>query len=105
MADPISLADLSLEYFADRIGEGFEVRLPEATERLVLEETQARENGGCPVAVRAGFSILLRGSSPTILLRQGTYPLEHEDLGRLDIFIVPIGRLPDGTFRYEACFS
>lgn len=105
MADPISVADLRLEHFAGRIGEGFEVRLPNATERLVLENTLARANHGCPVSVRPGFSIFLRGSTPTILLQQGTYPLEHEEMGRLDIFIVPIGREPDGTFRYEACFS
>ena len=35
---------------------------------------------------------------------QGTYRFEHPDLGRFDIFIVPIGRKGEGVY-YEAIFN
>jgi uncharacterized protein DUF6916 len=38
-------------------------------------------------------------------LAQGLYELEHQSLGRLDIFIVPVALGPDGSGRYEAIFN
>ena len=38
-------------------------------------------------------------------LEQRMYELEHESLGRLDIFLVPLGPGPDGRARYEAVFN
>jgi hypothetical protein len=38
------------------------------------------------------------------VLPQATYPVEHDELGRMEIFLVPIG--PDGSgMRYEAVFA
>lgn len=49
------------------------------------------------------FSIFFRGPVD-VYLPQMTYRMEHDALGALDLFIVPIGREPDG-FRYEAVFN
>ena len=49
------------------------------------------------------FSIFFRGPLE-YLLQQGTYRMEHEKMGALDIFIVPVGKEPEG-FRYEAVFN
>ena len=49
------------------------------------------------------FSIFFRGPGD-IYLPQMTYRMEHAALGELDLFIVPIGRDPEG-FRYEAVFN
>lgn len=38
------------------------------------------------------------------LLPQGTYQMEHEEMGSFAIFIVPIGQAEPG-FRYEAVFN
>ena len=38
-------------------------------------------------------------------LPQAIYPMDHDMLGRLDIFVVPIGPLPDGRQQYEAVFN
>lgn len=38
------------------------------------------------------------------LLPQGTYRMEHEEMGSFDIFIVPIGHAEPG-FRYQAVFN
>ena len=49
------------------------------------------------------FSIFFRGPG-NIYLPQRTYRMEHDALGELDLFIVPVGRDPEG-FRYEAVFN
>lgn len=105
MEKSISVGELCLEHFSGRIGEPFLVPLPDRVETLVLDEARARNNSGAPFALRPGFSITFRGSSPDILLNQGTFALRHEELGRLELFMVPIGQLPDGNYRYQACFT
>lgn len=65
----------------------FEARLIEVTEI-------AREPGG-----RAPFSLVFRGG-PSPPLPQRIHRVEHDDLGAIEIFLVPIA--PD---RYEAVFT
>lgn len=49
------------------------------------------------------FSVLFRGPR-NVVLPQAIYRVEHERLGALEIFLVPIG--PDGQgMRYEAVFN
>lgn len=55
-------------------------------------------------AERQPFSLQFLGPHSSQYLQQHTYRLEHETLGGLDIFIVPLG--PEaGRMRYEAIFS
>ncbi len=49
------------------------------------------------------FSLVFRGPS-TPLLPQAMYRIEHDAIGSLDLFIVPIRRNKDGLC-YEACFN
>lgn len=49
------------------------------------------------------FSLIFRGGTH-FTLQQHIFTLEHDHLGTLDIFLVPIARDPDG-FRYEAVFN
>jgi hypothetical protein len=65
----------------------FEAELSEVNE-------SAREPGG-----RAPFALVFQGG-PTPPLPQGIHRVEHDALGALDIFLVPVG--PD---RYEAVFT
>lgn len=37
-------------------------------------------------------------------LPQATYRMQHEKMGEIDLFIVPVAREPEG-FRYEAVFN
>jgi hypothetical protein len=39
------------------------------------------------------------------LLPQAIYPLEHPDMGDVDLFLVPLGPGPGGGVRYEAVFN
>lgn len=49
------------------------------------------------------FSIYLRGPLTTLLPQQ-IYTLEHEQLGQLELFLVPVAQNDKG-FQYEAVFS
>lgn len=52
---------------------------------------------------KAPFSLVFRGSHDAPL-PQGTYPLENQALGTLEVFLVPLG--PDGHgLRYQAIFN
>ena len=54
-------------------------------------------------AVRQQFSLVFRGG-PTPPLPQRIYAVEHERLGYVELFLVPLG--PDGAGeRYEAVFT
>jgi hypothetical protein len=44
-------------------------------------------------------------SDRTSRVDQRTHALEHPAMGRLDLFLVPIGPGPDGLLRYEAVFN
>jgi hypothetical protein len=70
-----------------RIADAFVAELVEVTE-------MAREPGG-----RAPFSLVFEGG-PSPPLPQAIYPVQHERLGAMEIFLVPIA-----SDRYEAVFT
>lgn len=56
-----------------------------------------------PVASKEPFSLVFRGPHD-IVLEQRIYTLEHASLGKLEIFLVPLGPDKHGV-RYEAVFN
>lgn len=48
------------------------------------------------------FSIFFQG--PGTYLPQGTYHLEHQQMGELDVFLVPVAG-NQNSYRYEAVFN
>jgi hypothetical protein len=81
--------------------ERFRVRPEDAPsfELELIEVSEGARGGG----TRAQFSLVFRGG-PSPPLPQRIYRLEHDRLGALDLFLVPLG--PDGTGqRYEAVFT
>ncbi len=96
--------------FADRIGEKFRARTADGTE-IELELTRCDETAyGDPAqwqdeVGRVPFSIEFTTLSED-MPGQGTFTLTGDpQLGDLDIFLTPVGRNQDGSFRYEAVFS
>jgi hypothetical protein len=101
------LETLSKAAFTDCLGHRFrldygaasplEVELIEAAgfpERLAHDGQPAR---------RQAFSLIFRGPK-AVVLPQRIYRLENDDLGTLEIFLVPIG--PDSIgMRYQAIFN
>lgn len=93
--------------FADRVGDEFRVRLPdEQGVTLVLSEaTAGTEPGGTGPdgAQRQQFSLTFRCPSGH-QLSQGIWELEHDVMGELAVFLVPIQPDAQGP-RFEAAFS
>lgn len=86
--------------FARHLNSKFRIRLSESetveselttVSELLLSTRQER------------FSLIFRTSND-FFLGQGQRPLEHDVMGQLELFLVPVGRDEDGTY-YEAVFN
>jgi len=99
----VELSELTHQTFAKEQGSAFELDYGAAAP-LALELVEA--TAGKPSSVgsrRTPFSLLFRGPHQPVL-PQKIYALAHERLGRLEIFIVPLGLDGEGM-RYEAIFT
>jgi hypothetical protein len=96
MPGPLSIAE-----FAPLVGQPFRIAGQDPSVQLALISAQAL--GAAPPGHREPFSLVFRGPAAPPL-QQRTYPLSHEMLGTLEIFIVPIGGDPQGQL-YEAIFA
>jgi hypothetical protein len=95
--------DLTCESFEKHLGEKFRV-VAEEVEGLELELIEASPiKTQQPGATRPPFSLVFRGPAEPVMNQQ-IVPLEHDTMGRLDIFLVPIGPDEQGM-QYEAIFS
>ena len=116
MSDSHSLEALSAEDFRVNVGSGFwlSVASQEGGSAVSVELELAEVSqpaGGASGAFRAPFSLLFRGPL-TPVMPQAIYPLKHDKLGMLELFIVPIGpEEPAATgqapaaMRYEVVFG
>lgn len=116
MSDDRSLQTLTAEDFRPHQGTRFRLtggsppaRSPVTIETELVEVTE--HGASAPGSFRAPFSVLLHGPLQPVMA-QGIYRLEHEQLGTMDLFIVPVG--PDEpsapgqaptAMRYEVVFG
>ena len=84
--------------FAEHLKSTFRLPHQAATAELELVEVA---DGSAPGHVN--FSLLFRGPLQPLLPQQ-IYPVEHDRLGRFDLFIVPVKRDAQGLY-YEAVFN
>jgi hypothetical protein len=90
--------------FAPHLGSTFGLRLPSGeTLALTLVQVEATPHLPAAPARRQGFSVIFRSALPGHL-PQGIYRLDHEPMGTLELFLVPIGPR-DGGMCYEAVFN
>ena len=94
---------LSEEDFAKQLHTKFRVRAEGAEAELELDEVAGFQGGANEQAGMERFSIFFEGP-PDVFLQQGVYTLDHEQLGELTLFIVPVER-SGGGFRYESVFN
>jgi hypothetical protein len=93
---------LTLATFAPHEGSRFVVDGGELGEiELVLDRVRSLGEGS---ARDDAFALEFVGPAEPVLGQQ-ILPLGHEVLGRVDMFVVPLGPGPDGAIRYEAIFS
>jgi hypothetical protein len=95
---------LTASHFQRHIGSRFRLHADDVFE---VEVSEVNERGGrsgaTPESRRTPFSVVFLGPRDPVL-PQRIYRLDHEELGTLDLFLVPIGRDEEGV-RYEAVFT
>jgi hypothetical protein len=96
-----SLEALTAATFARLRGDRFRIA-PGDSPDFEVELVHVTE-GAAEGPSRTQFALVFRGG-PDPPLRQRIYRLEHDELGALDLFLVPLGPDELGQ-RYEAVFT
>jgi hypothetical protein len=101
------LERLTVDTFRPAVGDAFALDAGDAG-RVELELLEARlQHPDHPATDEAGarapFTLLFRGPAEPVL-PQRIYAIDHESIGPLEIFIVPVARDHGGT-TYEAVFG
>lgn len=93
------LDELSLDSFTRVMNTRFRVNADShPVDLLLIEATDLSSSER-----HEAFSVVFRGPRES-LLRQAIYRLEHDGLGGMDVFLVPIGMEEDGIL-YQAIFN
>jgi hypothetical protein len=100
----------SLSMFQDCLGQEFRLSMQDGnTAVFVLVEAVPRGGEGAAAqGDRDSFSVVFKDAAGSVNshLPQSIYHFEHDRLGGLDLFVVPIGPPADGEgILYEAVFS
>ncbi|TQM54614.1 DUF6916 family protein [Humibacillus xanthopallidus] len=97
----LDLATAAAADFTPHLETPFTASMPAGDDfRLTLVDV-CRGAGG---PTREQFTLTFAGG-PNPPVRQRILRLDHESLGGLDLFLVPIGPGVDGRQRYEAVFA
>jgi hypothetical protein len=103
MVEAPKLDTLTDADFTPRLGQPFRIRLSaEQSLELTLIEVHTHKYAP-PAQKRRGFSIVFRSNVPGHA-PQATYALSHDEMGTLELFLVPIGAR-EGGMCYEAVFN
>ena len=99
----MDISDVTVETFEGRVGQRFSIQFEDGTLELTLVAVERMPEEWGRGEAREPFSITLEEPGGR-LLPQATWPLEHDELGRLDVFLVPLE--PEGAAtRYQAIFA
>lgn len=96
------LETLTIDDFKDRVGETFTAGAGEGRV-LTLTLTSVDELEPGPDAERKPFSLEFKDEAHDHVPQQ-TVAIEHAQIGKFDLFVVPLGPEADGM-RYEAIFT
>jgi hypothetical protein len=95
---------LSEEDFSKHLHTKFRVRAEAPAEaELELESVEGYKGAANEPVGMERFSLYFEGP-PDIFLNQGVYTLDHEQMGEVTLFLVPVGQGGSG-FRYESVFN
>ena len=98
------LKQLQSSDFLPRLNSRFSIRRP-GIEPIDLELVEVKQAGEAPNPERRSpFSLIFLGPVSHQYLQQHIYRLEHDEMGALDLFIVPLGP-QGGRMQYQAIFS
>jgi hypothetical protein len=94
---------LMFEDFSPHLESVFAVDLGESTATLTLTEAEKQPVHPFPGMVREPFSLIFHSDTQDVLPQQ-MYALSHPAMGRVEIFLVPIGRDAAGV-SYQAIYN
>jgi len=95
---------LVFEDFSDKVGQIFSITFDDAPAiAMTLAEAELMPSSLKGADVRPAFSLVFLIDVPKMLPQQ-LYRVEQEALGQMDLFLVPVGKKPDG-FEYQAMFN
>lgn len=98
------LDHMTCDTFTGHVDDAFELRGEGGVTRH-LELAEAQTMGAAPKGdKRHAFSLVFRCDDPEPLPQQ-IYTVRHDDLGELELFLVPVGPDGDAEMRYEAVFT
>lgn len=93
-------SDLTAEHFEKLDGQTFILTSVEPPLMLRLIEVLRKGKGE---RMGGAFSLLWQSDSEAVL-PQGSYRMANDELGEIEIFIVPVGQASEGI-HYEAVFT
>ena len=88
--------------FSPHLNSKFYVQFTDGSLELVLAEVEPYPAGPTDQSGMDRFSLFFDGKG--VCLPQNLYHLKHDQLGELDIFLVPVSGNQSG-YRYEAVFN
>ncbi len=97
------LDKLTYDQMRDLVGSAFMIDHGGRTFDLILTRAAKVMESEAARLTRNPFSLHFSGPAEPFL-PQRVYPMRHEKLGVLEIFLVPIARTAEG-FTYEAVFT
>jgi hypothetical protein len=97
-------AGLDLDSFESQLGTSFVINHEAAKVKVKLVHVNNFASAKQTEAGKEGFSLLFRGSKETSL-KQGTYLIEHEELGKFSFLVVPVGTKDTRAPHYEAVIN
>ncbi len=108
----ISLDDLGFTTLASQVNTTFQVQVSQShsVDLELVQALLAPERGPAPAAGRRPtvdyeeFSLVFRGEQKTPL-EQKMYKFSHDQIGRFDLFIVPVVSRDTESAYYEAVFN
>ena len=95
---------LDLESFESQLGTNFLISDEASKVKIKLVRVTNFASEKQSTAGKEGFSLLFRGPNETVL-KQNTYVIEHEQLGRFSFLIVPVGTKDTRAPHYEAIIN
>lgn len=94
------IAEMTAEHFEKLDGQTFTVTSVDPAQKLRLIEVLRKGKGE---RMGGSFSVLWQSDNATVL-PQGSYRMANEEMGEIEIFIVPVGQISEGV-HYEAVFT
>jgi hypothetical protein len=97
---------VTIEHFRGKEGDRFDLVIGD-DQALPMTLTEVRpgvKRGQFPEPFRVPFSLFFNGT-PGRLCEQKTYWVRHASGWQTQMFVVPIGDRPDGTYVYQAVYS